>query len=391
VGMNDAEGLIAALVFGTMIMLAWGEEIVAGLTGGFDHARAQAAAELRRGRQVIADNTRESVRRHLEEGANSSPLKSGWWWANAAVRSGRALRRGMRGLRDGATGANTRVLPSAGPLHRIFDAAVAGAGSRARQAHTAARARRATHPGAKARARDAGRGFTAWQRHRRHTRAGETVPSGVCDNCGAVTAITALAPVFRGAAEWLLCAGCRVIDAPDATGSPVLAAIPASPAAGQAGDAEDAGIYDIEVTDPPQVTGPAPSAVIEEMGDPMAGEIVRRTAQPVAALGAAALTHAHSGGTLTHGRYNQALLSVARGLEVLTMCISGMRDRLSGADVSRDQFNLVTDWMAAVEAARGRIEEILGKVNTRLDGVVEATEAAGGPEKTAAAAYLEVF
>src|SRR5215467_6398422 len=111
-------------VLGTLI-LAWI------IHGAWQQLVAQFRSETRRAQDVIVNHVHEHrvrIDRKLSDARQNGGPSSGWWWAAAAAASWRALRRGMRGQRPGAT-----AIASNSPWRRLWHAATAGARRRVRQ------------------------------------------------------------------------------------------------------------------------------------------------------------------------------------------------------------------------------------------------------------------
>lgn len=357
--MDPKAGLIFAVLAGSAVMMAWGDVITQAVMGSLDHGRAQAASEIRRARQAVIGSTKSGLRRHLEDGRKAGPLKSGWWWAYATARSARAARRAVR-----RPGSRSRSLPSAGPLRRIIDAAVAGARLRARQA----RARRPARPGIRGRARQAWRNATAWRAARRH-QPGD-VATGVCDRCGVTAAITALE--YDG--PHLLCALCRAPAVPDDAGIPEAAEAPGIP-----GASEGIGVAEGELVPVPAMADPA-SPVINMNGAHMAGAIARRTAAP-------AVTSRAGGDITTHGDWDRLTRQVAEALNVTGRCKEAMLGNLKAADAGRTQMADIREWADRTQGVITFIRSMLADVNGRIGPLIDAVSAAGGPDEVASPAY----
>lgn len=368
--MNGAEGMVFALAAGSAVMTAWGDEITQAVMGGVSHARAQAASEVRRARQVVTENTKASLRAKLASGKAAGP-KSGWWWAQATVRSAGAVRRGLRGLRNGATGGTPPTMPSASPWRRVFDAGAMGARAGFRAARDARKARRTGRPGFGEWGRRARRNWTGWQ-HPRREEAG-TVDVGVCDNCGVTAARAALEPVTRDGGEWLLCAGCRATPSPGA--SPLEVAPSAIAGAGGG-------------TGPviPAAPHAALAAVLNTngalMAGPGSGQIARRTAAPACAVRGA-------GDVATHGDYDRNTEVIADALAVVALAKEAMLGGLRAADAGEGQVRSIRVWADMVAATERFIRDMLAGVNARLLPLIDVIDAVGGTSEVAAPAYYE--
>ena len=389
--------LFAALVWSPVI-LAWLGDVASGgavsgaARGAFDHGRAQAASEVRRARQAVADNTRASLRKRIEDGKARGP-KSAIWWGAAAVTAARKVHRSMKGLRDGATGKGSSSLPSAGPWRRVRDAAVAGAGARYRDARDAAKARRAAGPSVRERVRQARRNASAW----RHPETG-AVATGVCDGCGVMAARTALAPD----GPWLLCAGCRAPAVPDDTGTADALEAPA-------GAVEGAGITGADTqgelmakTDKELLARAHPADLRElakreldrghlgasraylehakeieaaTRGLPRRGQIARRTAQPAHRPPAAVTPR---GGTVTtHGEGMRFGGEIIEALDRMARCKEGMLGALTTVDAHGDQIRAIQVWADHERAVQAHWRTLIETVDARVRPFIDTLNGEG--------------
>lgn len=368
--MNQTAGMVFALVAGSAVMTAWGDEITQAVMGGATHARAQAASEVRRAKQAVIEHAKTRVRDKLDSGKAAGP-KSAWWWASATVRSSRAVRRSLRGLREGTTG--TRAVPSASPWRRVADAAAAGAAAGFRAARAARKARHAAGSGPSEwarRARRARRGWTAWRDGPREEAGTLTV--GVCDNCGVTAARTALKLTRRGGGEWLLCAKCRATPAPD--DGPQDQAPPAlAPSRNTPGPAA------------PEAT-PAGVAVPTANGALMAGtgsgQVARRTAAPACAVQGA-------GDVSTHGDYSRNTEVIADALAVVALAKEAMLGGLRAVDAGESQIRAIRTWADMVATTERFIRDMLAGVNARLLPYIDVIDGVGGTTEIARPSYYE--
>lgn len=367
--MNGTEGMVFALAAGTAVMTAWGDEITQAVTGGASYARAQAASEVRRAKQVVTERVKTGVRDKLDGGKAAGP-KSAWWWAQATVRSAGAVRRGLRGMREGATGGATRTIPAASPWRRVFDAAAAGTGAGFRGAREAKRARRATRPGFFESGR---RGWARTEWRATFRRAADALAVGVCDNCGTVAARAALEPVTRATGTWLLCAGCRATPRP---GASALGEAPSAIAG--AGDAPGPAF-------PTEPTAATAAAVPNANGALMtgtSGQIARRTAAPACAV-------AGAGDVATHGDYDRNTAIIADALAVVALAKEAMLGGLRAVDAGAGQVKAIRAWADMVAATERFIRDMLAGVNARLLPYIDVIDGVGGTTEVARPAYYE--
>lgn len=369
--MTGFEALLVVAVAIWLADAASGGAITWAVSGAAKHAAAQGRAEVRRAKEAVIENSKASLRKRIDDGVAAGP-KSAWWWGVGAVRHARKVRQALKGLRDGASGKRSRSLPSAGPLRRIWDAAVAGGAAGARKAREEARERRAARPSWRERARQAGRNATAWARQ---WAGGSGDPRmDVCDDCG----VLAAAPALERDGRMLRCASCRAV--PGVTG------IPAEDAgAGDGGDGTD--VVDAELVPQPAVAPPPippalPHATHNETngaGELMAGsgQIVRRTAGAPAAAG-------DVGGDLsTHGDYDRYSETIARALDVSTRCQEAMLGNLTAADAGRGQMAAIRAWSDHATAAAAFLRRAVAGADSRIMPVIDVVNAKGGPGEIA--------
>ena len=368
--MTGFEALLVVAALCWVVDGASGGVISRAASGAATHAGAQVRAETRRVRQAVVENSKASLRQRLEDGVAKGP-KSAWWWGVGAVTTARKVRKTLKGLRKGASGEHARSLPSAGPLRRIWDAAVAGGLAGARKAREEASERRAEGPGWRERARQAGRNASAWWNRDRGPRM------DVCDDCGALVAAASLASV----GGLLRCVQCRAVAAGTGT--------PAAPA-GDAGNGDGAVNAEV-VPQPALVPAPViPPALPSSSnrndtngaGELMAGtgQIVRRTAGAPAATG--------DGGDLaTHGDYDRYSEVIAAALDVTTRCQEAMLGNLRAADAGRTQMADIRDWSDRVSMTAAFIRAMVAGVDSRILPLIDVINAQGGTHEIAKPGY----
>jgi hypothetical protein len=209
---------------------------------GADQARTEvrrAGDAIRRDLGARRSAAAGRLRSRLDAGRDAGPVYP-LWWAWAALRGGSAVRRAWRQNRrpaetqGGRPGTNRSTT---GPFSRIFGAAWRGgayAWADARR-QRAASTGQGQPQGTGSRARPGGTGRP------------KAVPVGVCERCGAVVALAALADATtRHGRTAKMCAACRAAVAGERQGD----ADDARPQAGPVDDPVDAEVVD----DPPGAT-----------------------------------------------------------------------------------------------------------------------------------------
>lgn len=364
--MDPVSALFLATIVAAVVMGRCGDVITGTAMGAVDHGRAQVASEARRAKQAVVDSTKASWRKRLEDGQARGP-KSAIWWGLAAARSARKVHRALRRAGDRSVS-----LPSAGPIRRVRDAAVAGGAAGYRRARDAAKARKAARPSMGQRARQAGRNATAWwPDHPRRDFDADGVPTGVCDRCGVTCAVAALAP--EGALK--LCALCRAPAAVDDTGTP-----DALPAPGAAVAAEGDEAADGELIPVPAMAAAVPTTT--RNGELMTGTgaLARRTAHaPVPVVA--------GGDIANHGDWDRLTQQVATAVELITRCQDAMLGNLKAADAGRTQMADIRAWSDRLTATVMFIRSMLAEVNGRIHPLIDAVNAAGGPDEVASPGY----
>lgn len=371
--MTGFEALLIVAVAIWIADAASGGVITRAASGAATHAAAQGRSEMRRVKEAVVENSKASLRQRIEDGKAAGP-KSAWWWGVAAVSAGGKVRRALKGLRDGASGEHARSLPSAGPLRRVWDAAVAGGLLGARKAREEARARREARPSWRERAAQAGRNATGWARNWRREDGG--VRMDVCDDCGVLAAATAL----ERSGRMLRCASCRAV--PGVTGIPAVDA-----GAGGGGDGAD--IVDAElVPEPAVIPPPIPPALpyasdtdTNGAGELMAGtgQIVRRTAGTPAATGGGDLS--------THGDYDRYSELIAGAVDVTTRCQEAMLGNLRAADAGRTQMADIRAWSDRASVTAMFIRAMVAGVDQRILPLIDVINAKGGTHEIAKPGY----
>lgn len=383
--------------------------------GGAEAAGAQAAQEARAAAEAIRtdlNGRRSAWARRLSDriaGGRAGGPATGMWWAWAAARTARAVRNGLRRAPRSAERAHA-IRGTTSPWRRIFDAGVSGA----RFAREHARQQR-----------DA--------QQQRPTR----VPLGVCEQCGAVVAQASLqdATVGPGRRHLRVCAACRAAETdrarqpepkPAATTEPedlVNADVvhDPEPARGHRPelDAPNPGAPTQPAPDPapapPEppsgfpppppapplpphwtddvIDAPAPAsppvtvASIEE-GEDMAprspGQIVPRHGNAPAAAAA----RGNGGESYTHGQFNRAVTDIERRLADLPAALEMMLHRLTAADAGRSQAVGVVGLNDEIVLFIKQVKEMLAEVNRMERPMLQAVNAAGGPDEIASIPYL---
>lgn len=374
----------------SLIMLVWGDTISGAIGGGLRAGRAQAGQEYRR---------------KLDHGADRGP-RSPWWWAGKADKGARKVARAATrpAAADGLT------LPSHRAGRRIGDAIRTGAAEGA----TAARARRATARAART---------TSTSRRR----AEGSGPAAAAPGAGAPAAGAAGAPRPEGTAPvgdgydeqrnahwfwWWLPRNWRRDDdqdqaeqapagpAPDTTTVPYVHAEPVRPPAID-------NIVDAEVLPDPQPADQTPAAIpaarqnipaIASTGtrELMAGTVARRYAGGGHTNGAEvtarqAASVAGSNGGMTHGAYQRINDAVSQALGQARVCGEGMHADLAdpAADAGKTHLSDVAAWTADYDMIMRQVDEAQRVIGAKLNPVVDATTAIGGPSESASAAYLQ--
>ena len=363
--MNPRDAMTGAVIIATLIVFTQGDVIAAAGRGGWDHGRAQAAAELRRARREILARTRDTLRARLDGGRAAGP-GTGWWWAWAALRAGKALRGAMRGTRTPAG-----IGPDAsGPVRRIIRAAAVGARARARR-RAAARPWR----------------WSRWPRP--GTRSEGAAPAGedtggpaepdvmaVCDGCGAIVAAASLqwAPWpfpdhAAGAATGMLCLTCRNSHAP--------APEPGTESAPEPGTPEPAA-----ATGPDERKEPAgPAGTTPDEG---------KEPQPMTriALTGGGTLAAPSGEAYTHGAVLRAGEALAGALEKIPVMLDSVTGNLTTVNASNRQINGVLAWADQVTALTARLRAMAVNIDRREGRLVDAIGDVGGPCQVADSTYM---
>ena len=231
--MDPVTALIFAVLVARVIMKAAGEAAA-------DQARAEASRAAGAIRSDIRGRRTAAARRQgarLDAGRAAGPVYP-MWWAWAAVRAARALHRGARQRRRDAERRPGPSRPTTGPAGRILGAALRGAAYGWRESRRQFRQARA-------------QGATA--------RPGQPAV-GVCERCGAVTALTALDDArTRHGATARMCARCRAVTSAERQAD---TAAGRNRAAAATGPAEPADVTDAELAGDPAAAG-------EEMPDAM--------------------------------------------------------------------------------------------------------------------------
>jgi hypothetical protein len=376
----------------------------------WEQGRAQAGAEWRRGREHVAGE----FARRMAAGEVSSPWYDPWWWAAAVRRAWRS----MRGRREGSRGT---ALPGRSPWRRIAQATRAGAArgaaegaQRARDRQQARRAARADAGGGRtsrgARRAAAGAGFAAgwaagWAGWRRRRRV-RYVPVGVCDDCGAVCALSSMAyqrvDVGGRTETWLLCASCRTGEAP--APAPAPPAVPAAAEAGPAitqGHASDGplavginGPVPAHASQPPAAPGPDAAVTDIPLGELAAGDSPTETSTDGGHV-STELELADGGGRLparageshNYGAWARATASDAELLEQLGLCIEAMLSDLTAVSAGRTQVQNVTAWADRVNAEANLTRDAIDEMDRRYRPVIGAVADVGGPEEVSNTSY----
>lgn len=231
--MDPVSALVFAIVFGTAVWrAAW--------QAAADQARAEARraagavrADLRARRGAAA--ARLSAR--LDAGRAAGPAYP-MWWAWAGLRGASALRRAARQYRRPAEERRGPARPTTGPLGRILGAALRGAAYGAAETFRQWREFRQAQQGAQGQPRRPGQGQPGPQARGRP----RPPAAGVCERCGAVTAVTALAAeLTRHGRRARMCAQCRAAARAERRLDAEAAPSPEPPGA--------AGVVDAEIVD----------------------------------------------------------------------------------------------------------------------------------------------
>lgn len=393
--------------------------------GAAEAAVDQARAEARTASAAIRDDLRQrgqswadDLGQRLAAGRSGGPF-TGLWWGWAGLRAFQALRNGLRSDQDHAGPRSIRG--PRGPFGRIWDAGTRGARF-ARDEH---------------------------RRQRADQEKPRRVPVGVCGRCRAVVARAALAAASPGGA--LMCATCRaatqadkdttaekqsprpkpgpaddIVDAdvvvkeprPIAAPRPELVGPvpersvpePSAPELGSGAAQPPAAPKPVGPPTPPAPppapsTAPQPAAaapaaappevsppnVPELEGEPMAprspGQLAptRRSALPAAAQAAARGT---GGESYTHGQWQRAVASIEARLDELPLYLELMLRRLTTADAGRSQVEGVVKLHGEIGQYVGQVRDMLARVNRKEQPVLNAVDAAGGPEEIAGIPYL---
>lgn len=398
------------------------------ITRAWDQAKAQAASELRRGRDWAAGE----FERRMAGGASGSP-DDWWWWAHNSRKAWRA----MKGPRAGAS--SRSAFPNSTPGRRMRSAAWEGAKRGAAEGAGRARARKHERRRANAAAggsRSARAGRNAWRQARR---AGSGAaggagyaygwagwqrrdPLGVCDNCQRTCTREALEPHVREGTgrTWLLCRKCTAELAPRPPAPPAGPQIDApSPEKLTAGNPEEAApsAHHGEDTPDPQPAegGPAPVTVEAEViaghapGGPAhvhdgtpAGETAAVSApEPIALPGGTTASPAiegttegngmpgeiavrggnlpaRGGDTHTYGAQRRGHLTDAQLLDELAYYIGQMKDHLTAKNAGPAQIRNVVAWAKRMETEAALQREASEEIDRHLANVARAHDRANG-------------
>jgi hypothetical protein len=96
----------------------------------------------------------------------------------------------------------------------------------------------------------------------------------------------------------------------------------------------------------------------------------------------------NGGESYTHGQWNRAVLDIHHRLDELPTALEMMLRRLTSADAGRSQVRGVVHLHREIVAFIQQITEMLKEVNRKEQPVLDAVEAAGGPEEIAGIPYL---
>ena len=224
--------IICILIITHMIMRAAGQAAA-------DQTRTEvrrAGDAIRRDLGARRSEAAGRLRERLDAGRAAGPVYPLWWlWA--AVRGGGAIRRAIRQRPRPAEVRGGPIRETTGPLGRIFGAAWRGGVFAWEQG----RRQRAASTGQ-------GQGQQGTGQPRRPT----AVPVGVCERCGAVVALAALADATtRHGRTAKMCGQCRADVAAERQGD-------ANGTGPQAGPVPPDDVVDADVVDDPPDPGPGP-------------------------------------------------------------------------------------------------------------------------------------
>lgn len=397
--------------------------------GVVDGAREQAAQEARAAAEAIRAHLRDrseawaqTLADRIADGRAGGPATA-MWWAWAAARTGRALRGALR--REPREAERARAIRGeTGPWRRIYDAGVNGARFAREQA----------------------------RQQRRAQERPSRVRLGVCEQCGAVVAAESLDAAAVGPARRVLrvCVACRAAEAtkpdtgtprtdttregnedtvdadvvPDeprpsrgrpeiepprmeieaprdnkpaadgpapAPGAPPALPVPKPTAKPAPKPAARPAIPAIPAAPqrPAPVKAPQPEAPQIEQGDTMAPRAPGQLVPRAGALPAARrTTRGHGGEFYTHGGWDRAVQGIEQRLVDLPVALEMMLHRLHAADAGRSQVMGVVALHDRITLFMQQLRTMLTEVNRREEPVLNAVEAAGGPDEIAAISYL---
>lgn len=114
------------------------------------------------------------------------------------------------------------------------------------------------------------------------------------------------------------------------------------------------------------------------------GQIVpRRSGAPVYAR-----ARGTGGESYTHGQWNQVVIDIRQRLDQLPDALEMMLRRLTTAEAGRSQVQGVIQLHGDILAFITQVTEMLVEVNRREAPVLNAVDAAGGPDEIAGIPYL---
>lgn len=398
--------------------------------GTADAAVSQAAQEARAAADAIRADLRgrsdawaKTLADRIADGRAGGPA-TGMWWAWAAARTGRAVRDGLR--REPRVGERARqVRGTTGPGRRIFDAGVNGARFAREQAQQqrqsqqrptqtrlgvceqcgAVVARQSLEPATVGpaarqlrvcvlcRAAEADRAAqTSGTRDTTSTRGqqmDEPVDAEIVDdqprndrarNDRARPEIAAPRPQLDAPRP-----GGAAPREPAGPPKPPPPALPAQPAPVPA--ARPRRPAPAPQADP--AVNPATTAARQlDQGEPMAprapGQLVPRHGNRVATHTA----RGTGGESYTHGMFNRAVTDVEQRLTELPGAVELMLNSLTAADAGRSQVLGVMALGDEIVQFMQQVREMLTAVNRKEHPVLNAVEAAGGPDEIAGIPYL---
>lgn len=386
------------------------------------HAAAEAIRnDLRARRQDWAQRLHDRI----ADGRRGGPA-TGLWWAWAAARTGSAVRAALR--REPKPDEPARsVRSTTGPWRRIADATVGGA----RMAWKDAQRRKASRSSSNEKATED---------------EAKRTPLAVCGNCGAIVARKSLEPAAGPSGAFVqMCVTCRaaraaaenrtandnakanapedIVDAetvpdvqptdsggpppdsgtpPTEPSQPTAPLPPAAPAAPPAPHRSAPQPYKPRPAGPshrleeparkraPQEPRQAPTGHIDQPvsplieGEPMPAHLVPRSARLPVRPGPIAT----SGESYTHGEWERAVDAIRKELEQLPAALEAMLRSLSTADAGRSQVTGVVKLHHDTALFVTQITEMLQRVNKLELPILNAVEAAGGPDEIASIRYL---